>query len=89
MKFMSHIPAVLSFGIKSGKQEETFFFLVQDQIYLEQFKTTQNDYDDIGVENYRNPHILSCEKKRSYFEEMWILQSLSLCRAWEEWKYLG
>lgn len=26
MKFMSHIPAVLSFGIKSGKQEETFFF---------------------------------------------------------------
>lgn len=31
---MSHISAVLSFGIKSGKQEETFFFLVQDQIYL-------------------------------------------------------
>lgn len=27
-----------------------FFFLVQDQIYLEQFKTTQNDYDDIGFE---------------------------------------
>lgn len=62
---MSHIPAVLSFGIKSGKQEETFFFFLdQDQMYLGQFKTTQNDYDDIGFENYRNPHILSCERKK-------------------------
>lgn len=72
---MSHISAVLSFGIKSGKQEETFFFFSpRSNIFKpHKFKTTQNDYDDTRFENYRNPHILSWEEKRSHFEKMWIL----------------